>query len=351
MSEQLALLADPKWWQSYMPATLHDSPLYTEFYAHLPYDQELQQLLVLIKRDQPVPSLFFSAVTFLLLKEPQHPLAAFYPYLTPHPRPASEVYPFFREFCLSHQNLLRQILPEVRLQTNEVTRCANLLPAFEMVYQRGQRRPLALLEIGASAGLNLSWDQYHYDYGEGRLAGDPLSPVEIQCRVSGEHFPALPKTMPLIASRQGIDIAPLDIFSDDHVRWLRACIWPEEVYRYKQLDSAIAFARNHPPNLLSGDACEFLPALLEAIPLDQTICIWHSYVLRQCPPEVRARIEEIIAIHAQKRDIYRISLEFVQHDRQQQPRLELFSYQSGGALESTWLATCNVHGEQMEWQG
>ena len=347
MSEQLDLIADPQWWQRFMSSTVQDSPLYTQYYIHLPHDQELQKLLSLIEPDQPVPTLFFSAVNFVLQSDLEHPLAEFYPYFHPDPRPAQEVYPIFRDFCLTHQEALRRILPTARLQTNEVTRCANLLPAFEMVFQRGGRQALALVEIGASAGLNLNWDQYGYHYGDA-FAGDVNSPVQISCTVKGERLPPLPATMPLVASRQGVDIAPLDIYNEDHVRWLRACIWPEEIYRYRLLDAAIAFARHNPPTVRSGDARIFLQEMLEAIPPDQTICLWHSYVLRQCPAEVRAEIEHQIAHFAKKRNLYRISLEFVQHDRRYPPQLELFAYRDGDISHEA-LANCTVHGEQMEW--
>jgi len=347
MSEQSSVVADPKWWQSYMNSTLHDSPLYTQFFTHLPYDQELRELLTLIKKDQPVPTLFFSAVSFVLQSDLQHPLAAFYPYFQSNPRPAEEVYPVFREFCLSHQEALREILPTIRLQTNEVTRCANLLPAFEMVFQRGGQKPLALVEVGASAGFNLNWDKYGYHYGQ-TFIGDSSSPVQINCTLKGEQRPHFPETIPPVASRVGIDIAPLDIFNEDHVRWLRACIWPEELHRFRALDAAIAFTRQNPPTIHSGDARLLLPAILDAIPPEQTICIWHSYVLRQCPPEVREDIEAQIALHARKRDLYRVSLEFVQHDRHYPPQVDLFSYR-GGEMTDEPLATCKVHGEEMEW--
>ena len=347
MSEQLDLIADPQWWQRYMAATVKDSPLYTQFYTHLPYDQELQKLLILIEKDQPVPTLFFSAVNFVLQSDLQHPLAAFYPYFNPTPRPAEEVYPAFHDFCLAHEATLHQILPTARLQTNEPTRCANLLPAFEMIFQHGERKPLALVEIGASAGLNLNWDQYGYHYGQ-TFVGNADSPVQIHCAMKDEQIPPLPQTMPLIASRQGIDIAPLDVSNEDHVRWLRACIWPEEMYRYRLLDAAIAFARQNPPTVHSGDARALLPEILEAIPPDQTVCLWHSYVLRQCPPEVREGIEQQIATYAKKRDVYRVSLEYVQHDRRYPPQLELFTY-NGGDISRELLASCTVHGEKMEW--
>ena len=348
MPEQLDLVADPQWWQSYISSTVQDSPLYSEFYAHLPYDQELRPLLALIDQSQPVPTLFFSTVNFLLLRSVEHPLAEFYPYLCAAPRPAREVYPFFHEFCLAHEEELRQILPGARLQTNEVTRCANLLPAFARIFQRGGQQPLALLEIGASAGLNLSWDRYGYDYGQAQC-GDRHSPVQVVCGVDGEYPPPLPATLPTVGSRQGIDLAPLDIADEEHVYWLRACIWPEEVARYALLDAAIDLARRNPPKIVQGDACVLLPELLAAIPPEQTVCLWHSFVLRQCPPEVGARIEELLCHFARQRTLYRVSLEYMQPDRRYPPQLELLTYEKGEMLQRELLATCAVHGERMQW--
>ena len=91
-----------------------------------------------------------------------------------------------------------------RTQTNETARCAGLLPAFAAV---ADGRPLALIEIGASAGLNLRWDHYAYDYG-GRAAGVPSSPLTIACELRGPHVP--PLDPPPVAWRAGIDLSPVD---------------------------------------------------------------------------------------------------------------------------------------------
>ena len=58
-------------------------------------------------------------------------------------------------------------------QTNEVGRCAALLPALTQLAvdapgaPHGGGRPLGLVEVGASAGLNLLVDRYGYEYEPG----------------------------------------------------------------------------------------------------------------------------------------------------------------------------------------
>jgi len=156
---------DPRQWLGYIPKTLHYSALYSHLYTGLKDDQEIVSLLAHVDKDQPLLILFFSVMNFLVLRERHHEFAQFYPYLSTSPRPASEAYPYFRDFCLTHRDEIRPLLSGTRLQTNEVTRCANLLPAFELVSQRSGRQPLAFIEIGASAGLKLNWSRFGYRYG------------------------------------------------------------------------------------------------------------------------------------------------------------------------------------------
>ena len=342
-------IQDPRHWLSYVPQTLQRSPLYAHLYTSLEHDPDLLELLALIDQDQPIPVLFFTVVNDLLLRDQHDPLAAFYPYLAASPRPATEAYAAFRSFCLSHQDELRARLPVVRLQTNEVTRCANLVPAFDLVFRRGGRKPLSLIELGSSAGLNLNWMHYGYRYGS-RQIGNLDSPVQISCELRGDLLPPLPEVFPPVVGCLGIELSPLDVTCEDDVRWLRACIWPEEVGRYRLLDAALAVARQVPPHLLAGDASDLLPDVLAALPLDQTVCLWHSFALNQGTARVRAQVEDTLVAASRRQTIYRLSLEADPDQRDSLPRLELFTYRGGALANQQWLANCALHGERMEWR-
>lgn len=247
------------------------------------------------------------------------------------------------------RQLSTTLLPVSRLQTNEVRRCANLLPAFELVFQRGGGQPLALIEIGTSAGLNLNWFRYGYRYGE-QIIGNPLSPVQISCELSGRTQPPLPRTLPRVAHCQGIEVCPLDVTNERDLRWLRSCIWPEERERYHLLDAAVTLAHQHPPQVVQGDACEHLPEILAAIPRNQTLCVWHSFALNQGPEAVREQILQALKEASQYRTIYRIALEAHPSDSGL-PRLDLFLYRDGDLSRTERLAACDFHGETMEWFG
>ncbi len=353
MNEPIRTIDDPYQWLSYVPHTLQtSSPLYAEVYCHLEHDPELLALLALVRKDQPIPILFLSCVTFLLFREPEHPMAAFYPILHPTPRPVAEVYPVFRAFCLTYQEELRALLPGVRLQTNEVTRSANLLPGFAIVARRGADRPLALIEIGCSAGLNLAWHHYGYRYhqnGQTFQVGNADAPIQISCTLRGTHLTPLPQRVPDVARCSGLDLAPLDVTSEENIRWLRSCIWPEEVERYHLLDRAMTFARQHPPSIIAGDATEHLAALLAKIPPDETVCLWHSYALNQGPEAVRTQVERLVAEASRARTIFRLALEAEPSRQGTLPHLELFTYDGGMQRSWEWLATCAFHGQHMEW--
>jgi hypothetical protein len=158
------------------------------------------------------------------------------------------------------------------VQTNETSRAvAWLWPAALAGCAEG--RPLALFDIGCSAGLNLAADRLPAPWTD--LAGAAL-PVAINAR---------------ILARQGFDAHPLEIGRDEDVVWLRACVWPGETGRLERLDRAIAAFRAaasgpHPPRLQSSDAAD-VPSRLERQARDlppETLLLAYQTVMRDYLP-------------------------------------------------------------------
>ena len=185
------------------------------------------------------------------------------------------------------RELVRQSRPELtrliltrRTQTNEPARCAVLLPALAQLPE-----PLALVEVGASAGLNLLADRYSYDYAGYRLAGrDPDAPT-LRCQPRGPV--PLPPRVPAVAWRAGLDLNPLDVTSDEDVRWLSCLVWPGEGDRADRLAAAVAAARRDPPAVRRGDLLTGLPALAAQAPADATLVVYHTSVLYQVAADQR----------------------------------------------------------------
>ena len=154
------------------------SPLYDRLSLGIAEDPVLLEIADHAKQREAIPHLFLGAVHYLLAKEPEHPLRSYYPSLTGGPVIDGDPFPEFRRFCLDRVPELVNVLASRLNQTNEVRRAACLLPAFCLVAERGLVSPLAVIELGASAGLLLLWDRYRYDYGDGREYGDFDSPVQ-----------------------------------------------------------------------------------------------------------------------------------------------------------------------------
>lgn len=321
------------------------SPLYAHLSAEIATDRELLTLAAHARQGQPVPNLLFAAVQFLLVKEPTQPLTAFYPTLSNAPPPGTDPYPLFRAFCLDHRSAISELLRTRLVQTNEVRRCACLLPAFVQVARRNPGRPLALVEIGPSAGLNLLWDRYGYDYGNGLRFGDLAAPVQLTCELRGDRTPSL-AAPPTVTFRIGVDLNPVDVRDPDATLWLRALIWPEHHARVQRLQAALTMAQQAPPTLLAGNALDELPTLLPDVPTDATLCVYHSHVVNQFSPEDRERFDRLLADSAHKRPVFRVSMEgkSVSHSH-----LELITYDRD-RREETLLATYEAHGRWLEWK-
>src|SRR5262245_38809404 len=149
-----------------------------------------------------------------------------------------------------------------RTQTNEPARCAVLLPLLARLPQ-----PLALLEVGASAGLCLLPDRYGYDYGCARLeapaAGGSVAPT-FRCHAGGAV--PIPGALPKIAWRCGIDLNPIDVNDRAATVWLETLVWPGQAHRAANLRSAIAVAQADPPRVVRANLLTDLAAVMADAP-------------------------------------------------------------------------------------
>ena len=182
---------------------------------------------------------------------------------------------------------LAEVMLARRTQTNEPARCATLLPALA-----GLGGPLALIEVGASAGLTLLFERYSYDFGGRVIRGsDPAAPV-LRCAVRGPV--PVPAGVPDVAWRAGLDLNPLDVTSEDDMHWLSCLLWPGEGDREQRLAGAVAAARRDPPSVVRGDLTTDLPALAARAPAGATLVVYHSAVLAYVAAQGRARFADTV---------------------------------------------------------
>ena len=280
------------------------------------------------------------------MKGAQHPLADFYPSVSNVVNRDEDPYPHFRSFCLDHRQEMISLITTRLVQTNVINRCANLVPAFTCVARRSHGKPMSLVEIGASAGLNLLWDRYGYSYGGDVLCGDPSSPVQLSSILRGAPSIPVANPLPAVESRLGLDLAPIDIGDAGAALWLRALVWPERRDEQMLLEQAIELAQNDPPTVLGGDALELLPEVLSTVPGDSALCLFHTHTLNQFSLEARERWWTLIQEFGSRRDLYVISQEGVAGG--EYAALELTSVENG-VTERQHLANCDSHGHWIEW--
>lgn len=317
------------------------SPLYAEICGIVADEPALLELAALVPPERSRSNVFLASVHFLLLRGADHPLAEYYSSVADTPRdPDDALSDRLSNFCEVYEDELRPLLETRRTQTNSVRRSAALYPAFARVAGRVDG-PIALVEIGPSAGLNLFWDRYRYDYGE-RVVGPDDAHVRLDSELRGDTVPPLPADPPAVDSRVGVDLNPLDVTDENDADWLRALTWPEHHARRRNLDGALDAARTNPPELVRGDAVEELPA-------DVPVCVYDTLVLYQFPEDAREHLETTVEAAATERPLHWLAGEdeYGDHDgiRLGWTRAE------GDAVRTDLLGVFESHGRWVEWHG
>jgi len=254
------------WYLDFAREAQGNSAAYERLSGAVADDSELIDIIDKLPEPKRQPNLLFAAVRYL-------------------GGPVEDPEPF-RDFVVARWDEVSEVMRHRRTQTNESGRCAVLLPVLA-----GLKQPLALLEVGASAGLCLYPDRYGYRYSDGQAYGAE-SAVQLECAVTGPV--PWPQALPTVVWRAGLDLNPLDVSDDDDVRWLEALVWPEQEHRRERLRAAAAIARAEPPLLVRGDLLEDLPELAAQAPADATLVVFHSSTVTYAPDTVRAQFVELV---------------------------------------------------------
>lgn len=253
------------------------APLYSRLSAGIARSPLLASLFADAPAPARVPVNLFAAVHHLLLAEADAPLARFYPNLAAVPDPGDPV-PEFLAFCADRSDRLREVLATRLPQTNEVGRSALLLAGVAQL----EGGPVAVLDVGASAGLNLLLDRFSYSDARGHLLGD--GPVHLECSVRGRRPGAdgahgLADRLPVIVDRLGLDLHPVDPTDEEAARWLEACVWPDQSDRFDRLRRALALAAGDPAPVVRGDAVDDLAATVDRLERAAAAVVTTSWVL------------------------------------------------------------------------
>ena len=329
-------------------ATRIGSPLYGELSLKIRDDEKLRAIAAHAKPGQPHANLILAAAHYLMLGGKSHALAQHYPSLSPSAKPTSDAFILFREFCLENESEITRLVSVRITNTNEVARSTALYPAFDHI-ARETGTPLHMVEIGPSAGLNLNWNHYAYNYqreGKTALQRAPANALlTLSAELKGDRIPTLGIEMPKVASKVGLELNPVNLQSAEDRLWLKALIFPELTPRFERLEGAIKTALAHPAEIRFGNALELLAPTIRALSLTGAPVIYHSFVTYQFSGAMREQLDQSIRELSKARPLYRVSVEW---ERNEHP--VIVSRYENGECDKTVLADCNPHGAWLEWR-
>ncbi len=254
----------------------------------------------------------------------------------------------FGDVLKTHRDSLARFVAERPVQTNEVQRSWALLPAFLTV---AGERPLDLVELGPSAGLNLFWDRYRYRYGDA-----VWGPADAELELVGEPRDGPPAELfsrgVAVRSRAGIDQSPVDVTRDDDARLLQAFVWADQEARLERLRRAMEVVRRDPPKLERGDYRELLGETLARLPDDGLTVVYHSASTAYLERADRALLREAIERAGAERSLAWVSYESVEdEERGRRVGYDTFVIDvrvwPGGELRR--LAFADGHGNRLRW--
>ncbi|MBA2610045.1 MAG: DUF2332 domain-containing protein [Actinobacteria bacterium] len=242
-------------------------------------------------------------------------------------------------------------------QTNETGRCAVLYPAIAEGARRVGASRVALIDVGCSAGLNLTLDRCAIHYDDGESLGDPDSLLQLHCARVGPN--AVPATaLAEVVARIGIDLNPVDVNDEDDARWLHACLWPDQPERTERLNAAIQLSSQTPPTLLQGDALARLPDALAMVPSDVLPVITTTWALAYFSLEDRLRFLRRLDEFAAQHPLVWVSAEGVDiapavptmgDSRLAGHSLVGLAVLAGSRVQVEMVGRCHPHGRWLEW--
>ncbi len=279
------------------------------------------------------------AVHRLVLSGAEPELATYYPSMGGRPR-RGLVDEFLR--VVDRRRVDVDVALDQQVQTNEVGRAALLAGGFCLLARRFGR-PVELMEIGASAGLNLRWDSFWYDTGHSSV-GDPHSEVGFT-----DVWTTPPLLSPVtVVGRQGCDIAPLDAADPDARLRLLSFVWPDQPGRLTRIRAALTIAERVPVAIDRADAAEWLTLRLGDRVAGTTGIVYHSIVWQYLPSATQQTVTAALHDHGTRATVDQPLAWLRMEPAGAVTDLRLTSWPGG---HEEILATGSIHGARIEWSG
>ena len=329
------------------------SPLFGALASTSATDRDILELVSNARPGQSQSVLLFCVVHYLLLKSPEERLARYFSSLTDQPESAAEAFPAFKEYCLEHRAEITELLSWRTVNTNLAEKTIGLVPALRHI-ETLSGEPLTLLELCCSAGLNMLFDEYHYDYGKVGSVGVANSPVQLKCKIVGSGRPPV-DVMPKVVHRVGVDLVKVDLSNASEHVWMQAVLFPEWKNERARLQAALSIRRQRNLRIIEGDALKVAGPLLQELP--GQLCILMSYCKGHWSAAALAELNEMLRLASQHRDIHRLDIDLPDNGSAQTARRRLLHLAEAGipmlrrsspfAIDHTLYKGGETHSQQL----
>jgi len=244
----------------------------------------------------------------LLFGDTGHELARYYPNIAVRPLAVEGAFTAFRDFCRRFEDPITDL----------------------------------------SAGFNLLWDQYAYDYGAAGRIETETAPFVLYCDVRNHQGFGIDLSLPAIGTRMGIDPFAIDVGDPDDRQWLQALVWPEHQERAERLRSLLDWIPSRRPAVIREDGVEAIVRAIRDLGTEGLACVFHSFVLNQFSETAKSSFHARLRSSAAARPVVRIGMEW---DREAGAVVLDAEHHHGDKSERTVLATCDAHGRWLDWTG
>jgi hypothetical protein len=281
------------------------SPLHARVAVVLSESDEAMRAVEAVPARRRQPALILAALHDLALAGKAPELAAAYSEADSEAAAVAAI-----DTLLAMTDAVAGLAARRQLLSDETGRCAVLYPAIAEAARRAGAHAVGLIDLRCSAGLDLSVDRVGVTYSDGRTLGDPSSAVQMSASIVGGR-PVPTTAIPTVVARIGIDRDPVEVTDPDDVRWLRACLPPDQPERLAMLDAEIALAASDPPLLQRGETVEVLRDAIARVPADALPVVTTTWALSHLSLDNRLRFLHCLDDAAARRPVAWVSVEGV----------------------------------------
>lgn len=311
-------------------------------------DDEMSRMASYASYGQPIPNIFLAAVHYLVLKDKGCELAKYYPSVTKNLIVQELPYQLFKEFCINYEAQIIELISTRIVQTNVISRCSYLIPILSELINKGHKNA-CIIDIGASAGLNLNFDFYEYATNGQKIYGDSSVKIEFETKDSAIK-PILP--INYLMRKIGVDQNLINPQNDDEKLWLNALIWPDHLERFNSIEKSIELRQNDGIEMIKASVVNQFEEIINSQKDDEILIIYATHTLYQFSPENRQDFFTMLDRIGKKRDFHFLSVESTKYLQEKynssQTVIELTTYTNGQKFEQ-FIAETNGHGNWIRW--